>query len=227
MSIAFTAYEFYGAPTGNNTSVSANRQTTGDLSFRAITDPNKIYFLDDIQRPLGINGSPFIACSMQRYFSFLITGRFAKLKNVKVTIKKPSLFNKVGGVMTAVSGDDTALMYKMTNQYANQGIVTNDFGISNGAFDGDMNIVTEDIILRPRISSISPAFATSRPAEFYQGAYWTEFIVLQVGVFPGAYANVGNFGKLGSTLVGVAGPTNITGPLLTIEADELGEVYVT
>ena len=217
MAIAITAYEFYGAATGDPLVPSDSKLAISEMSQKNISNPTKLYYDYDIQRPLFNTSAGFVANSMARYISFRITGNYNKIKNVKITITKPALYQKIGGVYTAVT-DDTVMTYKLTPVYTQPASITNAFSRPNGAFDGDMNVITGATVVRPKISAASPCFATTRQAEYvYSADYWTEFLVLQANVYPGAFDKVGTFGKQGGTDIG-----SITGPLITVEVDEVG-----
>lgn len=221
MAIAVTAYEYYGLPTGDSTTVCASRTPIADVSLKGITDPLQLYYPYDIQRPPEITANNVIAQSMKRYIAFRITGSYSKLKNVKIVLKKPSLYQKSGGVYSPIT-DNSVLQYNLTNEYVQPESESNVFGVQNGKYDGTLNIVTADITLFPRLSSVSPVLATSRQAEYLNSpSYWTEFLVLQGQVYPGACDNVGTFGKTGGTDIG-----SITGPLVSITIDEIGTSVV-
>lgn len=219
MPVAITAYEFYGVPTGNSTTVCASRTPISDMSLKAIVDPTAVYYSHDIQRSLFEYNTPWpwVTNPRARYISFRITGDYNKIKNLKITLTKPSLYQKIGGEFTAVT-DDTVLTYKLTNVYENPPATQNIWGIDAGTFDGNMNVVTAETVLRPKISAVSPVLATSRQTEYVNSeSYWTEFLVLQANVYPGEYNKVGNFGKIGGRNIG-----SITGPLVRVEIDEVG-----
>ena len=223
MAIAVTAYEFWGPATDNLDTISVNRTPISDLSLKSITDPNVVYYGYDIQRPLFDTPEGFVTQPMQRYIAFRITGNYTKMKNIKITIKKPSMYQKVGGEQVANATDDTKLMYKTTNQYQQPQSTLNTFGTPVGAYDPTMTPVVDEVVIRPRISNMSPARATGRQTEYLNAPnYWTEFLVLSANVFPGAHDLVGNFGKNGATDLG-----GITGPLVTVEIDEVGTTSVT
>lgn len=224
MAVNVTAYEFFGDPTGDPNTVSLQRSTIADLSQKSITDPTQIYYGYDIQRLLYGSGANFMSNSMKRYVTFRITGTYQKIKNIKLTLYKPGLYKKVSGVSTLVSGDDSQLCYKLTTNYEKpQASSPNIFGETAGAFDGSLSVVADStVVLRPKLSTVSPALATTRQVEYsHASSYWTEFLVLQNNVFPGSFNQVGNFGKTGGNNLG-----GITGPLLTIEIDEVGSVVV-
>lgn len=224
MALSVTAYHYYNNATGDPITISANSVAIADLPLKSRHDPNTLYWALDLQRPVFDNNAvPFVGNSLQSYIAFRITGNYDKIKNIKITIEKPSLYQKTGGEYVAVA-DDTVLMYKMTNQYVRAQAQQNAFNsFRNGKYDGEMQVITEPVTIYPRISAVSPALANSRQTEYVNSpSYWTEFIVLQTMIYPGAFDQVGNFGKSGGKDLG-----GITGPLLSVEIDEVGISSVT
>jgi hypothetical protein len=226
MAIAVTAYEFWGDPTGDTTTVSQYRTAVSDLSLKALTDPTKLYYPYDIQRPPHCTPVDVIGQSFQRYIAFRITGSYTKLKNLKIVIHKPNLYQKgLDALYAAVTEETpTKLMYKLTNTYEKPKTWLNYYGNLNGLYDGTMNNILGDEVVHPRLSPISPMLATSRPVESINApSYWTEFLVFQAQCYPDTFDKVGTFGKTGGT---VQLPGGIDGPLLSVTVDEVGYATV-
>lgn len=187
MGIAIAAYEDWGAPTGSPAK-GTNRVAIGDLNLKVARDPLIHYWFQDLQRPVNDipAGFPAHAVTFTRHISFNLFGTYSRMKNVKIILKRGVLDNLLKQ-NAAIS--NAFFSYKLTNIYQDTPLANNVFGRQNGVYDGTLKPITDNEVLWPRLSTIGPEAATTRPISMGPNAsVWTEYLVLQTVAFPIEYA---------------------------------------
>jgi hypothetical protein len=183
MAITIEAFEDWGAATGTPAKGTTRTKIT-NANLKSYSDPAQHYYLNDVIRPLGKELNDNISmCSYVRYIAFKISGTYAALKNVKITIP------------AAMVQDDWRVMAGITNVYTAPSGYTNEFDKFAGSFDGSLNTVDQELILYPRLSTTGPEAASTRPIQVVGGqTFWTEWVKLQFMCHPSDFANVESFG---------------------------------
>jgi len=187
MGIAIAAYEDWGAATGTPAK-GTNRVAVADLNLKTARDPLIHYWFQDLQRPVFdvAEAYPIHSVTFTRHISFKLFGTYDRMKNVKITLRKPEVENllKTTGLSLA------NFTYKLTNVYQDTPTENNIFGRVNGVYDGTMNALLDEEVLWPRLSTVGPEAATSRPISIGPNLdVWTEYLVLQAIAFPIDYEN--------------------------------------
>lgn len=217
MGVAISMYEDYGAPLGTPAK-GTNRVVVPDLNLKTTRDPLTHYYHQDLQRPVHdiSAGFPIHSVSFTRHISFKLYGTYHKIRNIRITLKQPSLENilKEGNL----SASD--FMFKLTNVYEDTANVNNIFGHPNGVFDGSMTPLVGTEIIYPRTSTLGPEHAASRPVSHNDSEdVWTEYLVLQAIAFPVEYTNATD-AEAYKEILGNLMSTDFC----TIECDEIGEI---